>query len=76
MMLATPEDIGKNNPFNVLICFNTMDKIYVSLRLYHSSHTPVTNLDQDPTRLTPRGIWGEDDVTWCVRRVVQRKQIC
>ena len=21
MMLATPEDIGKNNPFNILICF-------------------------------------------------------
>ena len=50
-MIATPEDIGKNNSFNILIRFNTIAKIYVSLCLYHTPHTPVTNLDQDPTRL-------------------------
>ena len=34
------------------------------------------NLDQDPTRLKPCGIWGEDDVTWCMRRVVHVNKCC
>ena len=39
MMLATPEDIGKNNPFNILICFNTnVLKQFLSLKIHFLSN--------------------------------------
>ena len=70
MMLVKTEDAEK------IIYFNTM-----FVKLCKFAFVPLItytchNLDQDPTRLKPRGIWGEDDVTWCMRHVVHVNKCC
>ena len=74
-----PKTPGKNSLFNIMLIYFVR---HVRKKLLcKSAFVPLItytchNLDQDPTRLKPCGIWGEDDMTWCMRRVVHVNKCC